>query len=591
MSVTGRSRETIILGDLAQRVSTGRRAEDPRPRLAERSDQSEGTIRLLYHGSCSRCHHFHRHVAFDVQVDHTYHTRFHCERCHHPMFGLGRTDTQISLASQDSFPMNDGVLDCAPAAVSCSNNREPPLSLQLRTLTNPPPAPEQLSAIPEQSALGQSRSTPATSAPPPNDLTRVLPAEPRTTLGGLSAVEILPGPQDLKRLTRETKPRPTFISSWVCKVVDKLARRIDNKPHEVKVRGLRLHYQFTSDHLREHQHSCLATALPSVDELPIVNAHEPRQDNSRLLGAGALSTEPMEERDGSLLCGERNGSSADPTCQAHTIDEFVTNGHTALKEERLRTARRDKTLRTRALQKKCNCTEACHCKVGGIEPSISDSTRHMNYGSIVRSATSGSFQWFPAYPLGDSVRRSSTSSESNALQTGARPDPLTHVGGVHFSRWRPSNAANSTTMVDSSGGRGQASAAASNTSSVSLHPSRPVLPRRSLSASLLPFAPPSIGHDFGTREVFRSLDFLHRARAVAAGSDFLPWRRSGSFPRRLEYDWAVEPDASSTEVHPPSLGTLSTDTVNYPLAQESQPQIDGLGASSSSSSLVHDSAR
>lgn len=588
MSISGQSRETTQWGEIAQGVATGRRADNPRPQFLERSDRSDGTITLFYHGSCSRCHHLHRHVAFDVSIDHSEHTRFHCERCHHPMCGLGRTDTQNSLASQDSFIVNDGVIGSASATIPCSNISEPPLSVQLNTSSRISPGPDQLSAIPEQPTIGRSRPTSATSAPAPINLTSVLPAEPRPILTGPSPVEIVRGPQDLIRVTRETKPRLTFISNWVCKIVGSLARRLNNAPHEVRFLGLQLHYQFTSEHSRENQPSSLVTALASVDELPNVdNAQESAQDTTRVLAA---DVEPVEEGVGSLSYGAHNGLRTDPTQQAHTTDELITNQHTALKEERLRRERREKTLKTTALQKKCHCTEACPCKGEGVEPSFSDGSRHIHDRNIACSGTSRSFHRFPGYPLGDLVRRSSMSSESNHLPTVARPDPLTHLGGFHLPRWRTSNTANTTAMDDSSGGPRQASAAVSNTSSVSLHPSRPVLPGRSFSASLLPFSPPSNGSDFGTREVLRSLDFLHHARAVAAGSGSLPWQHSGSFSRMLRYDRAVETDENSIEAHPPPRA-LSTETTGHPTAQENQPQLDGLVSPSSSSSVFHERAR
>lgn len=586
MSISGRARETSRLGELAQGVGTGGRAENLRPQRLERSDRSEGTITLFYHGSCSRCHHFHRHVAFDVWVDHSEHTRFHCERCHHPMCGLGRTDTQNSLASQDSIIVKDGVIDSALATVPCSNNSEPPLSVPPNASSHFPPGLDQLSAIPEQPALGQSRPILATSALASIDSTSVLPIEPRPILTGPSAVEIVPDHQDLNRLTREPKLRLTFISDWFCNVLGRLARRVGNAPHEVKFLGLQLHYQFTSDHLRENQPSSSVTALAPIDELPtFTTAQASTQDNIRVLGARALSAAPVEERVGSLSYGAHN------TQQAHTFDELITYPPTALKKERLRRERREKTMRARALQKICDCTEACHCKGEGIEPSFSDGSRHIYDGNTARSGTSRSFQWFPGYPLDDLVRRSSMSNESNPLQAGARPDPLTHFGGFHLPRWRPSNTTNASTMGDSSGGRRQASAAVSNTSSVSLHPSRPVIPGRSFSASLLPFSPPSHGTDFGTRDVLRSLQFLHHARAVAAGSGSLPWQHSGNLPSMSRYDWAVEPDENSIEAQPPSPRAISTDTACNSTAPENQPQEDGLVSASSSSSLVHERPR
>ena len=57
---------------------------------------------LTYHGSCSTCHHFHKNKRFCFSLESTTHTRFNCERCNHPMFGLGGNSTQTSLASVET---------------------------------------------------------------------------------------------------------------------------------------------------------------------------------------------------------------------------------------------------------------------------------------------------------------------------------------------------------------------------------------------------------------------------------------------------------------------------------------------------------
>lgn len=568
MSAPGRSQEIDRSGRIAQRAGTGIREGDSRPQSFNCSDRVEGTIRLLYHGRCSRCHHFHRHVAFDAQMDHTQHTRFHCERCDHPMFGLGRTDTQDSTPSQDSLITSDGVKSPS-AAVSCLDNSRPPLSLQPNTPSHLPLGPDQLSAIPEQQALGRSRATSATQTLAPTNSRSVPPTEPRSILTGPSVIEIAPSPHDLDQVTRETKPRPTFVSYWCRKVVGKLARRIDNAPHEIRFLGLRLHYQLDSVHLIEHQSPSLAIALPLVDRVPTLNnAQESGQDEYEVMGTDAMSIEPVEERIASPSYGERDDLNADPARQAPTSTHLTSNRHTTLKAEPPSRERREKIEKTRALQRKCNDIGICDCKGKGVEPSVSDNSRHKQDEDMTCSATSRSHRCFPAYSLGDSVRQSSISSESNPFQIGARPDPLAHVGGFYFPRWRPTNTAKSTTSGDSSGRQRHNSAAASNTSSISLYPSRPVLPARSFSASLLPFTPPSSEFDFGARDIFRSLEFLHHARAIAVGSNFLPWRRSGSIPRISRYDQAIEPGEYWAETSPPLAHALSTNTVCHPMPQE-----------------------
>jgi len=546
MPTSGPSSEAVTSSEGAQRVDTEEHEADPRPQRLDRRDHS---VRLLYHGNCSKCHHFHRHVAFKVKIDEAEHTRFYCERCRHPIFGLGRTDTQNSLASQDSFPINEGVVEVVSALDICSNRPGPLPSLQLNTSSPIQLGTGPLSAILEQSPQGQTRPTFAVSAHTLANSTKV--CDPliatRASRTGQHGVQTGRGRQDLGR---ENNEKPSLIWDYICKAVGKLGRRMGDAPHEVRFLGLRLHYRITSDYLGEHQPSILATALPLVDELSNPNdAPETTQDTSKAFRVGALSADPVEEKDGSRSYGQHNSSNSAPARHAHPSEEY-SNQYTTLKEEHLRRERREKTLRIRALQMRCDCTDACHCKRECIEPSIIDSTRRSQNRGL---GTPRSFQCVPAFPFGHLVRRSSISSESNPLPIAARPDPLTYVGGFDFPRWRPSNTANSTSTGSSSGGRGQASINVSDASSVSLHPSRPVLPGRSSSASLLPFSPFANGYDFGTREVFRSLELLHHARAVAAGNAFLPWRRSGSFPRMMPLDLAAEPDEDLTEDRPPSL--------------------------------------
>ena len=65
-------------------------------------ETSETNFEIPFHGSCSSCHHFHINLPFTVTLDSMVHTRLYCEKCRHPMFGLGRASTQNTLASVES---------------------------------------------------------------------------------------------------------------------------------------------------------------------------------------------------------------------------------------------------------------------------------------------------------------------------------------------------------------------------------------------------------------------------------------------------------------------------------------------------------
>ena len=60
------------------------------------------TVDIPYHGSCTKCHHFHINHTFSFRTDPGTHTRLCCERCGHVMFGLGGTSIQSSLASVET---------------------------------------------------------------------------------------------------------------------------------------------------------------------------------------------------------------------------------------------------------------------------------------------------------------------------------------------------------------------------------------------------------------------------------------------------------------------------------------------------------
>ena len=71
------------------------------------SDSSEALVRMPFHGTCPRCKHFHKGKPITFSANGQTHTRIVCEKCGHHIGGLGRTETQFSLASVDSFPVND----------------------------------------------------------------------------------------------------------------------------------------------------------------------------------------------------------------------------------------------------------------------------------------------------------------------------------------------------------------------------------------------------------------------------------------------------------------------------------------------------
>ena len=62
---------------------------------------------LRFHGSCSRCHHYHDGHRFTFSLNSEDHTRLPCQRCGGHMLGIGRTPTTFTLASVETgFPQD-----------------------------------------------------------------------------------------------------------------------------------------------------------------------------------------------------------------------------------------------------------------------------------------------------------------------------------------------------------------------------------------------------------------------------------------------------------------------------------------------------
>lgn len=571
----------------------GGREEGSGPQTLDRSDSSDRIVTLHYHGSCSKCHHFHRHVAFDVHLGDEIHTRFRCERCGHPILGLGRTDTQNSLASQDSFPIVNSAVETIPAQSACSNRLDAHPNLQFNT-SQLPLVSDPLSAIAEQSSLGESRPISAVSAQAPNVSPnhRASVAEAIANPTARSTVESGIGHQTLESSTRGNSHLRSFLWKCICRIVSNLAHRIGDAQREVRFLGLRLQFQLTSDRPNERHSSSLARARHMIEDIPSSeDAEESIQDACRFPQADGLSARIEEETFSTLVYAQRECANHPSHMEADTTTGNQDQ-NVALKKERLRIERREKTLKARALQKKCDCADDCHCVQQVIQRARGDSTRFSDNGTLTRSGTSRSFQWVPAFPLGHLARRSSTSSESNPLLAiGARPDPLAHVGEVRFPHWRPSGTTRSASTHDGNRVPEQPSAAASNTSSISLHPDRPIFPGRSFSASLLPLSPSSTGDDFETRDISHTLEFLRNVRAVASGSIPLPWRRSSRFLYNVPFGWPADIDKDSTEPNSPSPRSQSINGVSHPTDQEGRPGVGGLGLTSPDSSLIQEETR
>lgn len=87
---------------------SSRPSDEPQSQSGLEAEEVEQILQYPYHGTCSYCKHFHKNLTLSLPTDGQTHTRIKCERCGHSMCGLGRTDTQFSLASVQSFPIEAG---------------------------------------------------------------------------------------------------------------------------------------------------------------------------------------------------------------------------------------------------------------------------------------------------------------------------------------------------------------------------------------------------------------------------------------------------------------------------------------------------
>ena len=93
------------------------------------------------HITCASCRHLHRHKNFKIFHNPERHARFHCERCDKPLFGIGRSSTQVTFASAESQPTNRLHL-VRPLQQVCTNRlrKKGPSPLQASVLPASPDA-------------------------------------------------------------------------------------------------------------------------------------------------------------------------------------------------------------------------------------------------------------------------------------------------------------------------------------------------------------------------------------------------------------------------------------------------------------------
>lgn len=348
----------------------------------EHHNSSEANVGIPFHGSCSRCHHFHNNHQFTFSLDSTVHTRLCCERCNHPMFGLGRASTQNTLASVESgFTFTPRACVDRPEQKPALQVEAQPSASELRRLLTPiterrspitsniPTAtPTLVAASPEEASTDFRREDPEESHALPKGDAQGTPEEP--------AVRLHPVTLRLRRIARRLKPRanPRF-------------RRIRSR--------------FTRFRMPRHASTSASTTEVSSNQL--------RSDN-------------VDEQ------------------------VSATTGDTEDRYAPLRARRREVTLareRERTLTQKCECSSDCQCITGSHVAQVgSDETPDTNapddplsqHHSSTASSNSQPSQGFGQNlylaHIGDHLdlsRRSSSANESSSTgESGSGRIRLNH---------------------------------------------------------------------------------------------------------------------------------------------------------------------
>lgn len=383
-------------------------------------NSSEANVGIPFHGSCSRCHHFHINHLFTFSLDSTVHTRLFCERCNHPMFGLGRVSTQNTLASVES-----GSTFTSRACVD-QLGQQPAL---------------QVEAVPGTSGLGPLTTITERRSPAPSRSTSNIPT-PTPTLAAAS----LAGEEVVADVRREdpVESRVLPIGGGQGSPEERALR-----PQTATLGRLRT---IARRFRRRLSAKSREWSLPRIG-LQITYGH----------GAGMAGQASASASTTKVSSGQE---------QSDNADELVngTGDDTEDRHAALRARRRELTLareREVALTPKCECSPECPCISGS------------NVVQVDRAETPDVH--VPDY-LFSHYHSSIGSSNSQPSQNSAQGLDLLHIGRHFDSPWRSSSADESSSAAESGSRRirlSQGSTLWSNGSSVSLRARRPLVGRAS----------------------------------------------------------------------------------------------------------------
>lgn len=483
-------------------------------------NSSEPNVGIPFHGSCSRCHHFHNNHLFTFSLNSTIHTRLFCERCNHPMFGLGRVSTQTTLASVES--------DSAVTPGACVDQQ----GLQPASQAEPVPGTPRLgqgllTTIAERRSPATSRSTSHIDTPAPT-----LAA----SLAGEEPVESRVWPKDLAQGSPEgpALKRRTATLRRLRTIGRRFKRHFYGKPREWNLSRIGLHITITTE---SHHDAPDPSGTPLVR--PIVSdTHRIGLTGDRSALASASTIEAFS--------GQRRSSNAEELVEG---TEYNTEDRYAP----LRARRRALTLvreREAESMRKCECSPECPCISGShvVQVSRADTPENILVPEYL----------FPCH------HSSTGSSCSQRSQIGTQGLDFLHIGGRFDSPQRSSSVDESSSAE--SGPRrirlSQGSTLWSNGSSVSLRA------RRASSMPVGNRAQYLAGGRTGshTNSSVQASGWPETARTPSSLDE-------GSIPRRIRRT------ESSRNDEVPSYES-STSLANIPDPQEEEQLVDGVSPAS-----------
>ena len=452
------------MDDTTSPPSRSSQTADTLPRVHRRPDTEatgiDSVVQFPFHGTCPKCKHFHQNWPFAISADVNDHTRLKCERCRRDMFGLGRTDTQATLASIESLPLSQLDTRSAPDVGACSDVLRP---LPREEQGGPAHNSAQDTGVPslvdsksqehsqspnaeETSSVAQTHRT-INICESPTNLTTGSPSQNITPLY-MQALQALPYHQTL------------FGALGYANIFgERLRDRYFGRPREYTLLGLRFsihHVHPPTAHAADADAISTTASHPPEDIIPTSHAYiamAPTDDHNRACTQAEAATNPLPATyfTAASSTGSFHLNRPEARMDNNTIDANR-------RRSRLAQIRHEKTLAMNALrQLNCNCTTSCHCTPQAIR---APHDAHDDHGSRSRTTSSSlNTADVPSHPLGPRF-------------PGQRYLSFIHLGS-HLNLYRAEDHGNDTLSQASTVGSG------SIVSSVSLHPHRPTLIGRS----------------------------------------------------------------------------------------------------------------